>query len=63
MTYPLDNIKQIEINNKIVNVLYKNGTKISINIPNWHITRKDQITGEVKHQHHNSVIFQTNNIK
>ncbi len=58
MTYPLENIKQLEINSVHVKVTYNDGTTLTINIPNWHITRKDQVTGEVTHQHHNSIVFQ-----
>ncbi len=59
MTYPLENIKQLEINSHHVKVTYNDGTTLTINIPNWHTTRKDTVTGEVTHQHHNSIIFQT----
>ena len=59
MTYPLNNIKQLEINSNNVKVTYNDGTTLTINIPNWHTTRKDLKTGEVTHQHHNSIIFQT----
>ncbi len=59
MTYPLENIKQLEINSRHVKVTYNDGTTLTINIPNWHVTRKDPETGEVTHQHHNSIVFQT----
>ncbi len=59
MTYPLENIKQLEINSQHVKVTYNDGTTLTINIPNWHVTRKDQVTGEVTHEHHNSIVFQT----
>jgi hypothetical protein len=59
MTYPLENIKQLEINSNNVKVTYNDWTTLNINIPNLHITRKDTETGEVTHQHHNSIIFQT----
>ncbi len=57
MTYPLENVKSLEINPKSILVTYKDGTKMTINIPNWTETTRDQNTGEVIHKHNNTITF------
>lgn len=43
MIYPLNNIKQLEITSNNVSVTYDDGTKMTINIPNQHTTKKDKL--------------------
>lgn len=57
MTYPLNNIKKLEINSKSLLITYNDNTTKTINIPDWHQTTKDLLTGEVISQHHNSIVF------
>jgi hypothetical protein len=57
MIYPLNNIKQLEITPNNVTVTYEDGNKMIINIPNHHLTYKDN-SGNFKHEHHNTLIFQ-----
>lgn len=60
MTYPLNNIKKLEINSKSVLITYNDNTQLTIDMPHWHTTTRNLTTGEVVSQHHNSLIFQTN---
>jgi hypothetical protein len=57
MIYPLNNIKQLEITQNNVTVTYDDGTKMLINIPNYHITKRNE-SGNVDIKHHNQLIFQ-----
>jgi hypothetical protein len=57
MIYPLNNIKQLQITQNNVTVTYDDGTKMTINIPNFHSTKKDNL-GNVEINHHNQLIFQ-----
>ncbi len=57
MIYPLNNIKQLEINQNNVTVTYDDGTKMLINIPNYHTTKRDRL-GNLDIKHHNQLIFQ-----
>lgn len=58
MTYHLNNIKKLEINSKSVLITYNDDTTKTINIPDWHQTTRDPLTGEVTSQHHNSIVFE-----
>jgi hypothetical protein len=58
MTYPLNNIKKLEITNKSVIITYNDGTQLTINMPDWHQTTRNLTTGEVVSQHNNSLIFE-----
>lgn len=60
MTYPLENITSLEINPKSILVTYKDGTKMTINMPDWRTTTRDLNTGEITHKHHNTIIFDIN---
>ena len=63
MTYPLENVKSLEINPKSILVTYKDGTKMTINIPNWTETTRDQNTGEVIHKHNNTITFNIDSLE
>lgn len=57
MIYNLNNIKKLEITPKSILITYNDDTHLTINIPDWHLTTRNQITGEVNSQHHNSIVF------
>ncbi len=57
MIYPLNNIKQLEITSNNITVTYNDETKMIINIPNYHTTKRDEL-GNIDIQHHNTLIFQ-----
>lgn len=56
MTYPLNNIKKIEITPKSVIITYKDNTHRTINVTDWHTT--NNTTDEITYQQHNSIIFE-----
>lgn len=58
MTYPLNNIKKLEINPKSVVITYDDNTQRTINVPDWHTTSRNNTTGEITYQHHNSLVFE-----